>query len=111
MITITFTASIVKNAKGCFVAHAEEFPVTAEPASTQRGAIKKLKTVVRDRLCQAAETGTLPEFLDDAGYAAELIGLDNQITLQANIHDSATVPVPLGTKLLTLDRANWHRRR
>jgi hypothetical protein len=111
MITITFTASIVKKAKGCFVAHAEEFPLTAEPASTQRGAIKKLKIVVLGRLRQAAERGAVTSFLDDAGYVAELIGLDNKITLQANIHDSATVSVPLGIKLLTLDRANWHHRR
>ena len=111
MITITLTASIVKKAKGYYIAHAQEFPVTSEPASTQRGAIKKLKIAVLGCLRQAAETGTLPEFLDDAGYAAELIGLDNKVTLQANIHDRATVSVPLGRHLLTLDRANWRRQR
>jgi hypothetical protein len=100
-----------KRPRAITVAPAEEFFVTAEPASTQRGAIKKLKIAVLGRLRQAAAKGAVTSLLDDAGYAAELIGLDNKITLQANIHDSATVPVPLGTKLLTLDRANWHRRR
>ena len=110
MITITFTASIVKTAKSRYIAHAEELPVTSEPATTQRGAIKKLKIAVLGRLRQAAERGAVISLLDDAGYAAELIGLDNKITLQANIHDSATVSVPLGRHLLTLDRANWRRR-
>ena len=48
MITITFTASVIKKDKGCFVAHAEEFPVIAEPASTERGAVKKLKAAVAE---------------------------------------------------------------
>jgi hypothetical protein len=45
------------------------------------------------------------------GYAAELLGLDNKITLRANIHDNATVSMPLGSHLVALDRANWRRRR
>ena len=110
MITVTFTASIVKKAKGYYIAHAQEFPVSAQQASTQRGAIKKLKIAVLGRLRQAAARGAITSFLDDAGYVAELIGLDNKITLQANIHDSATVSVPLGRHLLALDRANWRRR-
>ena len=102
MITITFTASIVKT-RATTLPMPQGFPITAQPASTQRGAIKKLKIAVLGRLRQAAESGTLPDFLDDTGYSAELIGLDNKITLQANIHDSATVSVPLGRQLLTLD--------
>jgi hypothetical protein len=111
MITITFTASIVKTGKGRYIAHAQEFPVTSESASTQRGTIKKLKIAVLGRFRQAAQRGTLTSFLDDTGYAAELLGLDNKITLRANIHDNATVSMPLGNQLVALDRANWRRRR
>ena len=111
MITITFNTSVVKTGKGRYIAHAQEFPVTSESATTQRGAIKKLKVAVQSRLRHAAQRGTLTNSLDDAGYAAELLGLDNKITLRANIHDNATVSMPLSSQLLTLDRGNWRRRR
>lgn len=72
MTRIKFTAAIIKKDKGCYVASAVELPIMAEPATTQRGAIRKLKDAVLTRLKEAANRGTLEIFLDDAGYAGHM---------------------------------------
>ena len=103
MINVVFTASVVRKDKGIYVAHAEEFAITAEPASTQRGAVKNLKAAVFLRLSQAAESGTLTNFLDDAGYASELISFNTK--LESNILDTQTISVPLANQLPRRNRA------
>src|SRR5579862_2820848 len=103
MINLIFTASVVRKTKGRYIAHAEEFPVIADPATTQRGAVKKLKVAVADRLRKAADRGTLIDFLEDAGYAAELLHLNN-IKLEANIYAGDQVSIPVARQLPVLDR-------
>lgn len=105
MINVIFTASVVRKDRGVYVAHAEEFPIAAAPASTQRGAVKNLKAAVLLRLRQAAETGALTDFLDDAGYTSELTFFNHQIKLESNILDSETVSVALPSQLINLDRS------
>jgi hypothetical protein len=73
MATIKFTASVVKTGKGRYVAHADEFPVEALPATTQRGAIRKLKDAVFEYLRRAANEGKLAPVLADAGFGDSLI--------------------------------------
>ena len=90
MIHITFTASIIKRDKGCYVAHANEFPITAEYASTQRGAIRNLKTAVLLSLQSAVKRGTLNDLLADAGYPIWLTGFDG-LTLKAHPYNTASV--------------------
>ena len=72
MTKLKFTAAIVKKDKGSYVAGAVELPIMAEPATTQRGAIRKLKDAVLARLREEADRGTLETFLDDAGYAGHM---------------------------------------
>jgi hypothetical protein len=56
MLTLSFTAAVVKKDKGQYIAHAAEFPVTGDMASTQRGAILKLRAAVYERLYKAGLT-------------------------------------------------------
>src|ERR1700674_3036797 len=67
MAAITFTASIVKKDKGSYIARADELSIAVQPATTQRGAIKKLKDAVGQHLRRAAYGGTLSTLLNDAG--------------------------------------------
>ena len=78
MATVKFTASIICKGKGSYVAHADELSIRAEPATTQRGAIKKLHDTGREHLWKAADEGTLAELLKDAGYAGERSGTPEQ---------------------------------
>jgi hypothetical protein len=83
MAAITFTASIVRTGKGRYVAHADEFPVTANPATTQRGAVRNLKDAMLSYLRRAAHEGRLGDVVSDAGYGSGLIRL-TRATLQCN---------------------------
>lgn len=104
MITITFTASVIKKDKRSVVAHAEEFPVIAEPASTERGAVKNLKAAVSDHLRKAAETGMLTDFLENAGYRPQFLLLKS-INLEPNIYSGETVTIPIARDIPSLDRS------
>lgn len=90
MATIKFTTSIVKTEKGRYTAHADEFPVAAEAATTQRGAIKNLKDAVLDHLRRAAHEGRLANVLNDAGFGGGLIHFPGA-TLRCHILDAPTV--------------------
>jgi hypothetical protein len=57
MATIKFKVSIISKGKGNYIARADELSIAVEPATTQRGAIKKLKTAVLARFRHAAEDG------------------------------------------------------
>ena len=46
MVNIRFNVSIIKKEKGRYLARADELAIVAEPANTQRGAIKNLKQTV-----------------------------------------------------------------
>jgi hypothetical protein len=98
MASITFTASIISKSRGRYIARADELALAAEPATTQRGAIKKLKTLILARFQQAAEEGCLEAFLDDAGYAGTLIhypDIKNPIECHVFSSDTVLLPVPL----------------
>jgi hypothetical protein len=105
MSHIAFTASVVRKDKGTYVAHADELSIKAGPASTQRGAIKKLKSAALVHLRKAAEAGTLTDLLDDAGYTSAWVTFDGKIPLQPHIYNSDTVSVRLTDQLLRLNRA------
>src|SRR5258708_26870230 len=104
MTTIRSTATVLKKDKGHFVAGVDEHSITAQPASTQRGAIKKLKQAVLLRLRKAAETGTLTKLLDDAGYPGSLIRL-HEISLQCHIYDGVPVTLPVPHRLSILNQS------
>jgi hypothetical protein len=93
MIRIIVTASIIKRGKGSYVAHANEFPITAEYASTQRGAIRNLKAAVFLSLQSAMKRGALTDYLKDAGYSVWLTGFD-RLTLEAHPYNTASVSLP-----------------
>lgn len=97
MATIKFTASIIRKDKGSYVAHADELSIRAEPATTQRGAIKKLRDTVREHLRKADNEGKLAELLNDAGYTGKLSGFPD-MTLECHILDTRTVLVRLSPK-------------
>ncbi len=104
MITILFTASIVKIDKGCYAARSDELAVTSGRASTQRGAIKQLKSAVLIRLRKAAESGTLAEVLDDAGYFGYRVD-SKDATMSSFAFNSDTVSVQLPRQFPALNRA------
>ena len=103
MNTIKFTATVIWKGKGCYVAHAAELPVQAEPATTQRGAIKNLKGAVTARLLKAAHEGKLATLLDDAGYHGDMINWEN-INFECHPHDQATITLPFSMRLSVIDR-------
>lgn len=103
MIKIVFTASIVKIDKGCYAARSDELAVTSGRASTQRGAIKQLKSAVLLRLRQAAESGTLADVLDDAGYFGDRVD-SKDATLSSFAFNADTVSVQLPRQLSALNR-------
>jgi hypothetical protein len=103
MIKLAITASLVKTEKGRYVAHADELPITTEAASTQRGAIKNLKSAVLAYLQRAAERGRLTEVLLDAGYFTELLGLAN-ITLKPTAFNTDTVSIGLTGQLVAMNK-------
>jgi hypothetical protein len=103
MINIELNVSVVKIGKGRFVAHADVFPITTKPASTLRGAIKELRDHLSSLLSEAAEKRTLSALLLEAGYPAELPGLD-KISLRPGTYDSYEVSMALPRHLLTLNR-------
>ena len=94
---------MVKTENGRYVAHADELPITAEAANTQRGAIKNLKSAVLVYLRKAAEHDRLTEVLLDAGYFTELLGLVN-ITLKPSAFNTDTMSVGLTGQLLALNK-------
>jgi hypothetical protein len=106
---IIFTASVIRKEKGSYVGHAENFSIPAQPASTKRGAIRKVKTAVLLLLLGAAEAGTLPDLLTDAGYSASPIDFLNNMNLEANIQDSQKVSVPLPSKKRAVHHPKKHR--
>jgi hypothetical protein len=103
MINIVFTASIVKIDKGCYIARADELAIASGQASTTRGAIRQLKNAVLARLRAAAESGTLTEFLENAGYSTDLIAFKNA-NLRSYTFNSDTVSVQLPRQLPALNR-------
>lgn len=105
MATIKFTASIVKRDKGCYVAHADELPVVAAPATTQRGAIKNLKDAVLGYLRRAAQEGRLANVLDDAGYGGGLIYFPDA-TLECHNLDTPTLLLRLPRQRKSASRKN-----
>jgi hypothetical protein len=112
MATITFTASIISKSKGRYIARAEELALAAEPATTQRGAIKKLKTLILARFQQAAEEGCLKAFLDDAGYAGILIhSSDLKNPIECHVFNTDTVLLPVPQSLARASKRNRMRKR
>jgi hypothetical protein len=103
MIKIVFTASIVKIDKGCYAARSDELSVTSGRASTQRGAIKQLKSAVLIRLRKAAETGKLAEILDDAGYFGDRVD-SKDATMSSFAFNNDTVSVQLPRQFSALNR-------
>jgi hypothetical protein len=106
MALIKFTASIVKKDKGCYLARADELLIAAEPATTQRGAIKKLKTAVLAQFRQAADAGRLEAFLKDAGYAGMLIHFHDMTTLQRRVFNSEPVYIRVPRRLALTSKRN-----
>lgn len=94
MIYIKVTISIVKLGKGSYVARVDEFPITAEPAATQRGAIKKLKAAALDYLRKKTAEGTLNTVLGRAGYNPELMSFPGA-TIRPFVIDTLDVSVSL----------------
>jgi hypothetical protein len=88
MIHLKFTASIVKLDKGSYVAHAAEFPLTAEPASTQRGAIKNLRVALLRYLRKATEEANLQNVLLEEGYNPDLLSFPGA-TMRPFVGDTA----------------------
>jgi len=96
MAIIKLTASIVYKGKGRYIAHADELPITGEPATTQRGAIKKLKLAVFARLRQEAESGRLEVLPDHAGYNSILLGYPElKAARECHIFNKETVFLPI----------------
>jgi hypothetical protein len=111
MIRIIFTASIVKKGKGTYVAHAEGFPLLAETASTQRGAIKKLKAAVHLLLVEATAKGTRNDLLTEAGYSIWYTGFDDlALELEAHPYNRDKVSVPLPRQSSRSKRSKITRR-
>ena len=104
MTTLKFTATIVWKGKGRYVARADELSIVVPAATTQRGAIRKLKDAVLARFREAAAQGRLATILDDAGYHGDMIYW-NGITLQYHTFNSETVFLPLPRTLSAIDRA------
>jgi hypothetical protein len=93
----------VKKNKGHFVAHCPVFPVAPESASTQRGAIKKLRDAVLRCVRESAASGTLVTLLEEAGYPSDLIALDH-VVLHPIIFDKMDVSLPLTRRMIRLNR-------
>ena len=104
MTNIKFTATVIWKGKGCYIARADELCITISPATTQRGAKRKLRETVLARFHEAAQDGKLQDLLDDAGYAGMLIG-SGPVTLECHILDTDTITLPLPRRLSALDRA------
>jgi len=109
MTNIKFTATVIWKGKGGYIARADELCITIQPATTQRGAKRKLKEAVLARFRQAAQRGKLETLLDDAGYAGMLIA-SGDITLECHIFDTDTITLPLPRNLSALDRAARKKR-
>jgi hypothetical protein len=105
MSSIIYTASVVRREPGLYIARADELCIQSAPATTQRGAIKKLRAAVLAHLKRAAEAGRLSDLLQDAGYSAELIR-PREIELQANVYDSQTISLVPPRMLLKRSRQN-----
>ena len=105
MANIKLTASIIKKDKGCYVARCDELFIITEPASTQRGAIRKLKDTAQQFFRQAAEHGKLDELLNDAGYTGYL-SWASDVTLERHTWDSDDIflPLPRRERPLTGDK-------
>lgn len=107
MATIKFTASITYRGKGCYLARADNLAIAAEPATTQRGAIKKLKTAVLARFRQAAEEGRLEVLLADAGYAGMMIHYpDIKTPLECHVFNTDTVLLHVPRSLARATKRN-----
>jgi hypothetical protein len=104
MINIMFTASVAKKRKGNYVASAKTFPIMGKPASTHRGAIKKLKDAILVRMEEAAKAGRLVDLLEDSGYNADLIWFDGT-EIESHPYCDHDASVPLARRLALLDRA------
>ena len=104
MTNLKFTATIVKRGQGCYIARSPESSIAAEPASTQRSAIKKLKDAVLAAMRQAATDGRLASVLEDAGYISDLLFMGNSVLNCHVFGDSETVSLPLPNQLATIDR-------
>ena len=102
MNTLVFTATVVKRDIGHFVARADELGLIADAASTERGAIRKLKDAVLHHLRKAADNSTLMDVLHQAGYPASALRHNRNIKLEANAYSSAEVVLPLPRKLSEL---------
>ncbi len=107
MVTIKFTASIISKSRGKYIARADELSVAVEPATTQRGAIKKLKAAVLARLRQAAEAGGLEALLDDAGYYGMHIHYpDLKSPIECRVFNTETVFLPVPRSLVLTSKRN-----
>ena len=71
-------------------------------ASTQRGAVKKLREAVLVLLRDAAEAGLLMNMLEEAGYTIDLIGFPGN--RQPIIYNEHNVVVPVAAGLRALNR-------
>jgi hypothetical protein len=91
-----------KDRQGPLQAHADVFPITTTPASTQRGAMRKLREAVLVLLRDAAESGSLMN-LEEAGYITALINFEGSERAPI-IFDEHTVTVPVGRSLQVLNR-------
>jgi hypothetical protein len=107
MATIKFTSSIIKKGKGSYIARADEFAIAAGPATTQRGAIKKLKIAVLAKLRRAAEAGKLMDLFDDAGYNGSLLHFSKSTSpLECHPFTSDTVLLPVPRSLAPTAKRN-----
>jgi hypothetical protein len=104
MSIIIFTVSVAKSGKGRYVASAREFPIMGEPASTRRGAVRKLKAAVLLRIREAAEIGTLPNLLEDCGYNPDLIWFE-RAKMQSHPFKDHDASVLLPRRIVLRDRA------
>jgi hypothetical protein len=103
MARLVFTASIIEIHKGHYVAHSPVFPVLAGSAGTQRGAIEKLRDAILLHLRDGTKRGVLVTVLEEAGYPADLIGLEH-VALHPIIFDTVDVSLPLTRRMVRLNR-------
>ena len=89
-MNIIFTAEIIRKHPGCYIARANELQIGSHPATTKRGAIKKLKNAVRLYLEASIKGGGLLDALADLGF----MHMDNK-TLYFSPADSKEITLPL----------------
>jgi hypothetical protein len=88
--TIRMNAYIFENEDG-FVVRALELPVVSEPASTQRGAVKRLKGKMKTHLDKLNAANELSAVLDEAGFRSWVGSLEVKVTF----NNSAEITLPL----------------